>query len=141
MADPRRPSLLRGPVVPTTVAKREDAKTNADLQVLLRQARMYSVSFGGQRSIQLSYGRLSASIDESGASSNGPAFARLEVGGASYGKVRAFESSRAHQLSCAEGVAGGTTKLSIKMPFGNGRFWAVSSAVGQCAGGSLAQRQ
>ena len=104
MADLPRPSLRCGPVVPATMAKCEDVKTNADLQGLRKQSRMYPVSFGGQRSIQLSYGRLSASIDETPASGNGPVFARLDVGGASCGKVRAFESSRVHQLSCAEGV-------------------------------------
>jgi hypothetical protein len=33
------------------MATREDARKNADLQGLLKQARMYPVSFGGQRSI------------------------------------------------------------------------------------------
>ena len=92
------------------MATLEDVKTNADLQGVLTRELKYSVSFGGQRSIQLSYGRLSASIDETPASSNGPDFARLDVGGASCGKVRAFESSRARELSCAEGVPGSQAK-------------------------------
>jgi hypothetical protein len=39
------------------------------------------MTFGGQRSIQLSYGRLSASIDETPASGNGPDFGRFGCGG------------------------------------------------------------
>jgi hypothetical protein len=64
------------------------------------------MTFGGQRSIQLSYGRLSASIDETPASGNGADFARFDMGGGSCGKGRTFESSRARQLPCAEGVPG-----------------------------------
>jgi hypothetical protein len=56
--------------------------------------------------IQLSYGRLSASIDETPVSRTGPDFARFGCGGGSCGKVRTFESSRARQLPCAEGVPG-----------------------------------
>ena len=63
-------------------------------------------SFGEQRSIQLSYGRLFVSIDETPVAGNAPDFARLDVGGGSCGKVRAFESSRARQLLCAVSVAG-----------------------------------
>ena len=85
------------------MATLQDAKTNTDLQGVLTRARKYPVSFGGQRPIQLSYGRLSASIDETPASGNGPVFARLEVVGASCGKVRAFELSRARQeIVCRE---------------------------------------
>jgi hypothetical protein len=60
----------------------------------------------GAADIQLSYGRLSASIDETPASGNGPDFARFGCGGGSCGKVRVFESSRARQLPCAEGMPG-----------------------------------
>ena len=95
------------------MATREDVKTNADLQGLLRQVRMYPVSFGGQRSIQLRYGSLSASIDETPASGNGADFARFDMGGGSCGKVRMFESSRARQLPCAEGVPG----VRLDLPF------------------------
>ena len=77
------------------MATLEGVKATADLQGLLKQARMYPVSFGAQRSIQLSYGRLSASIDETPASGNRPDFARLDIEGGPCGKVRAFESSRA----------------------------------------------
>jgi hypothetical protein len=42
------------------MAKRADVKANADSKGLLKQVLMYLVSFGGQRSIQLSYGRLMA---------------------------------------------------------------------------------
>ena len=63
------------------MATREDVKTNADLQGVLTRELKDPVSLGGQRSIQLSYGRLSASIDETRASGNGPDFARLGVSG------------------------------------------------------------
>ena len=72
---------IRGPVVPIAMATLEDVKTNADLQGVLTREIMDPVSFGGQRSIQLSYGRLSVSIDETQANGNGPDFARLDVGG------------------------------------------------------------
>jgi hypothetical protein len=51
MDDPRRPSIRCGPVVPIAMAMREDVKANAELQGLLNHARMYPVSFGGQRYI------------------------------------------------------------------------------------------
>jgi hypothetical protein len=108
-----RPSIRCGPVVPTTMAKREDVKTNADLQGVLTRELKCPASFGGQRSIQLSYGRLSASIDETPASGNGPDFARFGCGGGSCGKVRVFESSRARQLPCAEGMPG----VRLNLPF------------------------
>jgi hypothetical protein len=53
------------------MATREDLKTNADLQGVLTRELKCPASFGGQRSIQLSYGRLFASIDETPASGNG----------------------------------------------------------------------
>ena len=52
MADPCRPSLRCGPVVPTAIAKREEVKANAELQGVLKQELKYPVSFGGQRSIK-----------------------------------------------------------------------------------------
>jgi hypothetical protein len=50
-AGARRLSIRCGPIVPIAMATREDVRTNADLQGLLKQARMYPVSFGGRRSI------------------------------------------------------------------------------------------
>ena|ERR1035437_4962030 len=52
------------------MAKRDKGKLTADLQGFLEQAFKLPVSFGGQRSIQLSYGRLWASIDQTPASGN-----------------------------------------------------------------------
>src|ERR1039458_8356660 len=52
------------------MAKRDKGKLAADLQGFLKQAFKFPVSFGGQRSIQLSYGRLWASIDQTPASGN-----------------------------------------------------------------------
>ena len=108
MADPRCPSLRFGPVVPIAMATLEDVKPNVDLQGLLGQARMYPVSFGEQRSIQLSYGRLSASIDETPASGNRPDFAGWmwrEPPSAKFGSLNRLW--RARRL-CAESVPGVT---------------------------------
>ena len=52
------------------MTKRDVGKATAELQGLLEPAAKLPVSFGGQRSIQLSYGRLWASIDQTPASGN-----------------------------------------------------------------------
>ena len=47
------------PVVPQAGTMRDERKATAEVEGFLKQASKFSVSFGGQRSIQLSYGRLS----------------------------------------------------------------------------------
>jgi hypothetical protein len=51
---------------------RDEGKATTESEGFFDQALTFPVSFGGQRSIQLSYGRLFASINETPASGNGP---------------------------------------------------------------------
>ena len=57
MAGPGQKSL-RGPVVPRAESKRDEEKPTVELKGLFEPAPKLLASFGGQRSIQLSYGRL-----------------------------------------------------------------------------------
>ena len=67
--------------MPLVAATRDELTATTAAEGFLKQASTYPVSFGGQRPIQLSYGRLSASIDETPVSGNGPDFARFGCGG------------------------------------------------------------
>ena len=63
-------------------------------------------TFGGQRSIQLSYGRVPTLIADAAHRGNG--VGRLsEMAQGSFGRGERFESSRARKVLCAEGVPGG----------------------------------
>ena len=65
-------------------------------------------AFGGQRSIQLSYGRVPSLIADGASSGNGIVFLVYSLGRdaaqSSYGRGQRFESSRARNGLCAAGV-------------------------------------